>query len=212
MTSRSQQKAREADPRYQRSYQALIGAILALVDQEPVGQISIIRVVEAAGVTRPTFYQHFPDVAAAAQAAALRRLDAAFVPLDARDAEASSTVAALRQRIEDRARPALQHLAAHRTFYLRVIEGAATAAFFGEVVRLVAAHLLPDTSELIARRGNASRQDLTDMLAGGTMWLVVRWLRGELDEDADGLAQRLAGISVALVQPDLPAGGQGSGS
>ncbi|MFP3534278.1 helix-turn-helix domain-containing protein, partial [Burkholderia sp. SIMBA_042] len=60
-----------ADPRFQRSYDALVRAVTELLDEAPLSKLSIAQLVQRAGVARPTFYQHFPDLQAAAQRAAL---------------------------------------------------------------------------------------------------------------------------------------------
>jgi len=193
-------KGRESDPRFQRSLDALLGAVTALVDAGPIQQISITRIVAAAGVTRPTFYQHFPDVPTAAQRAALARLDGIFPETLPLPPETVVSAALLSARIEAHAMPVLEHLYAHRDFYVRVVDGAASAGFFDELVGFVAAHLLPESLDLLARSGTARRQDLIAVLAGGNMWMVVRWLRGGCIEAPVELARRMSGIVAALVQ------------
>ncbi|HGL6716476.1 TetR/AcrR family transcriptional regulator [Burkholderia contaminans] len=44
----------------------------------PLNTLSIAQLVQRAGVARPAFYQHFPDLQSAAQRAARVRLDDAF--------------------------------------------------------------------------------------------------------------------------------------
>lgn len=201
MVEQQSGKAREDDPRFQRSLKALLEAVTALVDAEPIQGISITRVVEAAGVTRPTFYQHFPDVQAASQRAALVRMQAAFADLRVPSDEDPANANVLRQSIERRALPVLEHLDIHRSFYLRIIENAATAGFFEEVVRLVAANLLLGSCSSLAERGMASREDISAVLAGGNMWLVIRWMRGEFpQDDAAMMARRLGAIAASFWQ------------
>jgi AcrR family transcriptional regulator len=52
------------DARMIRSRAAIIQAIASLLDDRDVADITITDVVKAAEVTRPTYYQHFPDIAA----------------------------------------------------------------------------------------------------------------------------------------------------
>jgi len=46
------------DPRTARSAEALRAAILELAERHPLGDITVDRIVEAAGVSRKTFYNH----------------------------------------------------------------------------------------------------------------------------------------------------------
>src|SRR6478752_2791242 len=52
------------DPRAARSRAALLDAARQLVDARAIGSIAITDVCTLAGVSRPTFYQHFGDIAA----------------------------------------------------------------------------------------------------------------------------------------------------
>ncbi|MFZ5783760.1 MAG: TetR/AcrR family transcriptional regulator [Pseudomonadota bacterium] len=191
--------SRADDPRSRRSLEALLGAVTALVDGEPIHQISITGVVQAAGVTRPTFYQHFADVPAAAQQAALVRLATAFGSAVPPPIDRAATGRQLKRRIEDRARPVMEHLQAHRDFYVRVLEGAGTVAFFDELVAFVARQLLPDVFEAADGEG-AVREDLATLVAGGVVWMVVRWLRATSGrQTAEAMARRIASTVPRLL-------------
>ncbi len=181
----SPEKLPNDDPRFQRSLSALLDAVVRLVQTTPIKQISIKTVVEAAGVTRPTFYTHFRDVPDAIQKAALDRVGKAFPGHEPGETEAFD-LATAREEI----RVGLVHLAENRLFYLRVIDAAATVSFFDELVQFVEARMLPT----VAGRANA------DVFAGGAMWMVVRWMRGQIEGTPDMIADRLAGIAASLHQ------------
>lgn len=193
-------KARASDPRFQRSLDALIDAAIVLVDQSPVDEISITRIVEQAGVTRPTFYQHFADVAAAVQTAGISRLAGAFPLPDALKEGTILTEELFRERITSQVCPVLEHLAAHRVFYVRVVEGAASVAFFQEIVVFIAARMLPHAIDQAARGGETDRDDLKAVLAGGMMWLVIGWLRDDTRLAPSAMASRIAGIAASIVR------------
>ena len=193
-------KARASDPRFQRSLDALIDATITLVDQSPVEEISITRIVEQAGVTRPTFYQHFADVSTAVQTAGISRLAGAFPLPDPLDEGTVLTEALFRERITGQVCPVLKHLAGHRVFYVRVVEGAASAAFFQEIVVFIAARMLPHALDQVARQGETDRDDLKAVLAGGMMWLVIGWLRDDTRVAPDVMAARIAGIAASIVR------------
>lgn len=191
-------RTREDDPRYQRSLRALLDAVTGLVDAAPLQEISITRIVETAGVTRPTFYQHFSDVADAARRAGLERLGAAF-PLslpDLPDAEA------LRQHIEHDTAPVLAHLLEHRTFYLRVLEGGGNVAFFQDIAEFVAARMLPEFIDQASGGVEQQARDRLAVMAGGVTWLVIAWLRDDtVNHDAVAMARRIAAVVIASSGP-----------
>src|SRR5690625_7438314 len=80
------------NPRAERSKTALITAMTRALDEYEPGQVlSLAEISRAAGVSRPTLYQHFGDLANLIRAAAAVRLVALFdsVPLPAHDAQGS---------------------------------------------------------------------------------------------------------------------------
>ncbi|WP_234186717.1 TetR/AcrR family transcriptional regulator [Shinella sp. NM-101] len=195
-------RLREEDPRFQRSLTALIDAITDQIDGVPLSDISITRVVEAAGVTRPTFYQHFADIPEAARRAALVRLSSSFpIPAPAAGPD-DLRPQAIRDRITGHTEPVLSHLLAHRNFYLRVLEEATNVAFFEEIISFVGERLLPEVFELAARGSDAARRELTVVTAGGVTWLVIRWLRGESDHDPAEMARRCASIALMMMKTE----------
>ncbi len=165
-----------ADPRFLRSRDLIVDAVTALIDGEALASISITRVVEKAGVSRPTFYQHFEDLPGAAGAAALRRLARAF-PVNS-DPATELTKAGLRKKIEERARPVLEHLWKERSFYRRVLATSASTALFDELVAFVSDRIMIYGA---GRRRHApeTHEQVGVVLGGGLMWLVIRWLQTE---------------------------------
>ncbi|WP_139373744.1 TetR/AcrR family transcriptional regulator [Enhydrobacter aerosaccus] len=193
-------KDKSADPRFQRSLETLIEAVTQLVDRRPLHEISITLVVEKAAVTRPTFYQHFADVPAAAQQAALARLATAFPLPDPAEDRVGLSPQEIEERVERHARPVLDHLHAHRTFYRHVLEEAVSAAFFEKLVAFVSARLLPEVLERAAQRRGASKTDITTVVAGGMTWLVIHWLQAEGEaESAKAMSRRIARVAATIM-------------
>ncbi|MGX1773782.1 TetR/AcrR family transcriptional regulator [Nocardia brasiliensis] len=191
---------RVLDPRFQRSRMALTAAMAELVDLHPVAEISISRVVESAGVTRPTFYQHFADIPAAARAAGLARLDAACPIPEPIVIDGSSSIASLNQAIAGQFEPDLRHIFDHRVFYLRILDGAGNVDFFDELVEFSLRRTFPESFELAAGNGAATAADLMAVLAGGLTWLIVHWLRDQAaQETPEGMSQRIANVATTLL-------------
>jgi AcrR family transcriptional regulator len=198
LTDEPPAKSRDEDPRLLRTRRALIDAVISLVDAEPQSPVSITRLVDAAGVSRPTFYQHFADVAAALQQAALERMADAFPLPSAVDASKP-----VEQQVYAHVLPPLRHLDQHRQFYLRVIETAASAAFFEELVEFVKLRMV--THALATDTSTRRTDEIADIVAGGSMWMVVRWLRGAVKGSPEDIARRVASLSF-LVHDASPPG------
>ena len=186
------------DARLERSRDAIIQAITAMIETTPLADISITQVVSAAGVTRPTFYQQFPDVLTAARVAGFHRLKTAFPFPDPLPPGTVLTVAELQDRIIKRAEPLYEHLSAHRTFYVRVMDAAGTAGFFAELIDFTAARLLPEAMEALA--GAPARVRIaTEFFASGLTWLSIRWLRAEQTLPADVMSRQVAELVAELI-------------
>lgn len=63
------------DRRVRRTHATLQSALIQLVEQKDLGQVSVSDVVEAAGVSRSTFYDHYRDVHELAEAACTSMID-----------------------------------------------------------------------------------------------------------------------------------------
>lgn len=186
------------DVRLERSREAILRAITPMIETMPLAEISITRLVSEAGVTRPTFYQHFPDILTAARVAGFQRLTAAFPFAERLPPGTVLTAAELQECVVKRAEPVFEHLATHREFYVRVMEGAGTAGFFGELIDFTAARLLPEAMAALA--GSPERVSLaTEFFAAGLTWLTIRWLRAEATTPAKDMARQVAELVAELI-------------
>lgn len=199
MTDSIERPPRIDDPRFQRSLKALHSTMLEMAEDLPLQEISITALVQAAGVTRPTFYQHFTDIPEAARRVALARLEVAFPVPQAFPAQFQMNPEGLFVYVIGEALPVIRHLGEYRTFYLHIIEGAGNAAFFEEIVAFVTSRFLPDVFEPAVRRGSADRNDLMTVMAGGVMWLLIRWLRDENRAAPEEIAHRIAAAAVTMI-------------
>lgn len=187
------------DPRAQRSLLALNSAVTDLLDAMPLSALAVTGIVEKAGVSRPTFYQHYESIAAAAQYAALARLSDAlpWQPKGRVDELSAEETTAL---IVARAIPIFEHLHAHHQFYLRVMEGAGTLDFFERLTAFVAARTLdePEGASMAAKDALAQK-DATLFVASGVLWMVLRWLKSDFSgpDSPQNVAQRLAATLLA---------------
>jgi len=186
------------DARLERSRDAIIRAITPMIETTPLASISITRVVSEAGVTRPTFYQQFPDILAAARIAAFRRLETAFPFPKPLLPGTVLTAEEIRGCIIRQAEPLFDHLIAHRAFYVRVMDEAGTAGFFDELIDFTAARLLPEA--MAASAGSPERVAITTkFFAGGLTWLTIRWLRDNTTSSAAAMSRQVADLLANFI-------------
>ncbi len=192
--------AESADPRSVRSRGALIAAMTALLDAAPLEQVTITQLVQSAGVSRPTFYQHYADVAELASDAAIMRLDTEFV----RNEPVASPRGWL-ATVEPVVRRLLAHLAEHRDFYRRVFLGPSARSVMDAAVDLVARRILERSplGQAIAKDGSGEGteevRDRVVVVSGGIVWLLTKWPGTDLTgtNASEAMAHR---ISVQLVR------------
>lgn len=187
------------NPRAERSKTALIEAMTSALDTlEPGAVLSVAEIARAAGVSRPTLYQHFGDLPNLMRAAAMVRLVALFdtVPQPAPHAQISwreASVAALRALLTE-----LEH---RRGFYLAVLDSTAARDVREDVIEFLATRIV-DLTALgpVMKDTEPTEQDVREramFLAAGALWRTERWLRDDDSEPAEQLADRLSRILSA---------------
>ncbi|WP_029149388.1 TetR/AcrR family transcriptional regulator [Microbacterium indicum] len=183
--------AENEDPRAARSRAALIAATIDLIDERD-GAVSVTDVVSAAGVSRPTLYQHFGDLPALVRAATLERVEATFARAGTELDEAVPRAEFAREMMHR----VVAGLDQHATFYRRVLRGAGGIAFATDVTDYVTHRILdrsPMGTAIRDRPGPATPQDRAEFLAAGAAWHVIRWISAEdRTESADTVAEKLA--------------------
>lgn len=195
-TGDASQPGTASNPRAQRSKTALITAMIRALDEyDPGTGLSIAEISRTAGVSRPTFYQHFGGLPNLIRAAAAVRLVELFerVPQPPTGA---------RQRWHDVSVPALRalltELERYHGFYVAVLDSTAAGEVREDVIEFLATHIV-DVSALgeSMKDIESSAQDVREramFLAAGALWRTERWLRDDDAEPADQLAQRLSRI------------------
>lgn len=177
------------DPRLARTRDALIRAATAALDERDPETLNITELVAAAGVSRPSFYQHFGDLPTLVHAAALTRMRSAFESIATPDAigDSWSTFAHLTVR------ELIAHFDHHSAFYLRAISGPGGQHFAASVIRFLSERLRT-VSPLAAAIGATPRpEERADFLAAGVVWTITSWLAVDTDDraDVDEMAHRV---------------------
>jgi AcrR family transcriptional regulator len=195
-----------SDPRAVRSRAALLAVAAELLDDPDAGDPSVTQVAARAGVSRPTFYQHFEDVPSLVAEALRVQLDAVFARTDAAYGHLPGldfmrcTTAALVANMHE-----------HRRGFRRVLHGAGLYAVLAAAVDYVTVRMREHVlGEHLASGETQIDDDRLTTLASGTIWLLLRWI----DTDPDDLgtdtpeetAARLTRLLLALTGfEDAPA-------
>ena len=178
------------DPRQLKSRAALIAAAIALVDERDVVDISVTDLAGRAGLTRMTFYQHFPDRDSLLQAAGVERFESALVDFGAAEGQRRGLVVG--------SRVLLDLLSKNRVFYQRLLNGTsgiqtyqAIQTFLGDRIAIAASF---DGIEL----DEAQRV----FLGGGAMAHISRWLSDEAAPvfPADATAESIAALIANYIR------------
>ncbi|MFT2816719.1 TetR/AcrR family transcriptional regulator [Leifsonia sp. A12D58] len=182
------------DPRAIRSRVALVSAITDLLETREASEISITDVVGAAGVSRPTFYQHFTDLPDLVAVAAITGLEASFARSDARFAGVAG-VPFLRGSVE----MLVDELYARRTFYRQTLQGASSRAVSASAIRYVEKRM----RDHVVGTHLGTAADIDDQfmaIAAGATWLIISWLGSDFEgrNAPPEMTRRLTGLVAAL--------------
>lgn len=189
------------DARLERTRSAILDALTELLDAGPLAGLSITQVATKAEVTRPTFYQHFADLASAARAAAFARLEKAL-PLP-EDHDPKLDHQTLCAHVEAEALEIFSYLAQHRAFFARVMEEAGNSSFFDDLVSLTGTRMMPQYT-LPPYADAEYWQTFTRFFAGGLTWLAINWLRSDSTVPPQLMAQRIAKLVATLSFTETP--------
>ena len=184
------------DPRTARARKAMIDAAMTLVAEKPVSDISITEAAEAAGVTRPTIYQHFGDVPGLAAAATEEYMTGVFERIDlALEAREGAD-----GYIEDMLGLFVNELYANRAFCAHAMHGPSALAIAVDEMARLADRM---RGHVIGSRIGAKGQKLEDRLgaiSAGLVWMVGAWLATDFsgENEPDAFSARLADTLFSL--------------
>ena len=189
--------AQKLDARYQQSRMALIAAIRKLVSERPVSELSIKEVAEAAGVSRPTFYQHFDDVPALVTAACSEQMREIFSGIEG---ELKGTDAGYLRRVMHRFVKALYD---DRAFSRNAVNGRSgmdiaqtTMTFLDDMMRDHVTGTLMGKDEV----DHLKTSDRRFAITAGLVLMVFAWLNSDFTgvNEPDAMADRLTDTLFSL--------------
>ena len=190
--------ARATDPRPARSRAALIDAATEALGTSDPSNLSITTLVKTAGVSRPTFYQHFTDVHELIHAAALTKLSAAFDTLLPADPTAS--VAVFTSEVSTNL---LKQLQVDADFYRNVLAISGNSSLVAELIDFLSHRFLsrPAVAERFTTKNPDFTSNYAQFVAAGVAWLAVRWLATDFtgEHTAEATGERLAQMMRAAI-------------
>lgn len=172
----------------------MIAAATGLLDERGAPEISIKDVVEAAGMSRPTFYQHFPDLGAVFAAAGLARLEQSLGDLE----QPTQAPSGLPDAFAPVLAVIVDRMKQHAVFYHRVHHSPGYGVYHAGVVAFTAGRL---RREPLLQRW-AGRDDVFwEFLAAGTVWVINRQLAAWCAGEPEGGGSELADVFALILDP-----------
>ena len=184
------------NPRAERSRTALIVAVTEALDKGQPGEtFSVAEISRAAGVSRPTLYQHFGDLPSLMRAAALVRLESLFDTVPSLQPPHTVSWATAATKV---LQALLQELEHRRAFYLAILDSTAGRDVREDVIEFLASRIInvPTLGSVIkkAESTDAGLREHAMFLGAGALWRTERWLRDNDPEPDSQLAHRLSHI------------------
>ena len=172
------------DLRQRRSKQHLSEALLALMEERPFRDISVVDICDRAMVHRTTFYAHFEDKNALLQYVFDTLRDGFLLGADGRAADRTQNKMDYLMEVFGRV---LKFLKEHRQVYLSGLEGG------GPELRMMETAVAED---IFAQFGDGPSFDKAQarFYAGGVMSMLRWWLEDDMPVSEETLTESLRGI------------------
>ncbi|MGO4105333.1 TetR/AcrR family transcriptional regulator [Leifsonia sp. YAF41] len=183
------------DPRAIRSRAALLAIAEQLLGEARADELTITEVASRAGVSRPTFYQHFADVPALIAAAVVADLEASFARSDAQLTDQAG-VEFLRGTI----RMLLEHVSLRREVYRRVLRGSSSYVVLSAAVGYISTRMSEHVLGAHLAPGSRADDDRITSIAAGSTWLVLQWLETDFPgrDTPEAFAEHLSDLMLTL--------------
>ncbi len=190
MANRGTPREKE-DLRQRRSKRHLSEALLALMEERPFREISVVDICERAMVHRTTFYAHFED-----KTALLRYVVGQLQQSMAAVHERTAKEKGLREGLLEEFRVGLEFLTKHRKVYLSGMEGRTAGV---QAVEDAAAQALKDRIEEDGLWGDRPCDPAVAgrFYAGAIMSVVAWWLENDAPIPEEELVEQVVSLLPA---------------
>ena len=188
------------DPRVVRSREGLMRAIAEFLEQGVAPTVTDI--VTRAGVSRPTFYQHFGDLQTAYAETGLARIQRQLdlIPMPAEGQRGEAQIAPTWTALTT-------HLYAHHAFYQTALREAGSRRLSDRVIAFIAERIIR-ASPLGAAYRDLPAGEIPDhilVLAAGLFALIGRWLDVDEPESPARMTERIVTVFLSFSSRPLTA-------
>ncbi len=173
-------------------------AIFDLVSKNDIKDVSVQMIIDLAKITRPTFYNHYPDVLHAVRATAISMMDEAMPPLPPAG-DTMPTPEEFWAKTQSQIMPILEHIAERRPFYRRVLRQAADLSYFEDAMAMFISKTDPSLLRIAETADTPAQADMIEILTNGMMWLAIRWLLGSEEVPPQELGRRMTDAILAIL-------------
>lgn len=182
------------DARSQQSRDALLAAAWKLVAEHPVSELSITQVAAEAGVSRPTFYQHFSDVPALA-AECKREMQEVFTRIDD-DLQRDD-----REYLRELLRTYVQAEYEFRAFARNAVNGPSGLIIARDIQQFLDRNMKEHAIGCLKGEDTQAVRDRRAVLSAGIALMVFDWLNSDFtgSNAPDAMADRLADTYFSLI-------------
>ncbi|GAA3886852.1 hypothetical protein GCM10022381_31160 [Leifsonia kafniensis] len=183
------------DPRAIRSRDALLAIAEQLLDEAHADGLTVTEVASRAGVSRPTFYQHFADVSALIAAAVVAEIEASFARSDAQFTDRTGV-----EFLRGTNRMLLEQVSLRRDVYRRVLRGSSSYVVLSAAVGYISTRMSEHVLGAHLAQGSPADDDRITAIAAGSTWLVLQWLETDFTgrDSPEAFAQRLTDLMLTL--------------
>lgn len=177
--------------RLQKSYAKIIQAVTELIDAtDDINRITVTDIVNAAGLTRPTFYACFRDIPSAFASSARERLDKAFDGFDlssfADEADPSMRMSAAFKSILDR-------LERNAGYFTKILNGPGCQMAYEQIVSFVSNRLRNHSPVSAALNNGVLPPEVScSAIAAGVTWMTTQWLMQAQPISTQDLAKQIS--------------------
>jgi AcrR family transcriptional regulator len=190
-------KRASEDRRVRRSQATLQHALIALVEEQDLPQITVADVAERAGVSRSTFYDHYQDVHELAEAACTAMIDDLMTSLpDPREVLSEGGHAP-----EEVLRGLFTGFAEHANLYRSLLGPNGSARVIDHIRRRAVADLTLDNEKVAGGLGTP-RDVFAAFAAGALFGVALDWLERDLPRAPAEIATLTWPLFAAVYQAD----------
>ncbi|MFI1496076.1 TetR-like C-terminal domain-containing protein [Streptomyces platensis] len=192
----------QSDRRSRRSRTAMEGALLELIGDRDLSQISVSDVTGRADVHRSTFYEHYTDVHDLAASACTEMFDQLLSATSALSVTGDSPEGA---SSEEGSHPSLTamfaHVAEHRALYEALLGADGSARVINHLLRRMTESIRPRLSAQLTDSEGGTDDSAAAFVSGALLGAIADWLHrgcpGTPERFATAIWPQLVAVSLA---------------